>query len=58
MESEPRGSVVRSMLADVTPSVVDNVDDPSVVPSEVNVTLPTGSAVPVVGATVAVSVTL
>ncbi len=56
--SEPTGSVVTSMLADVTPSVVDNVEVPSAVPSSVNVTAPSGVAVPVVGATVAVRVTL
>ncbi len=56
--SEPTGNVVRSMLVDVTPSVVDNVEEPSVVPLTLNVTMPSGRAVPVVGATVAVSVTL
>ena len=57
-ESEPTGSVVTSMLADVTPPVVDNVEEPSAVPLSVNVTVPSGFAVPAVGATVAVSVTL
>ena len=57
-ESEPSGSVVRSMLVDVTPSVVDSVEEPRFVPLTVKVTLPSGIAVPDVGATVAVSVTL
>ena len=57
-ESEPTGNVVRSMLADVTPSVVDSVEEPRFVPLTVKVTVPSGIAVPDVGATVAVSVTL
>ena len=55
-ESEPTGSVVTSMLAVVTPSVVDNSEVPSVVPSSVKVTVPSGFDVPEVGVTVAVSV--
>jgi hypothetical protein len=58
MESEPSASVVRSMLAVVTPPLVDRVEEPSVVPLSANVTVPVGSAAPDVGATVAVSVTL
>ncbi len=54
----PTGSVVVSMLAEVTPSVVVTVEAPSVVPSTLKVTVPSGTATPVVGATVAVSVTL
>ena len=57
-ESEPTGNVVRSMLVDVTPSVVDSVEEPRFVPLTVKVTVPSGIAVPDVGATVAVSVTL
>ena len=57
-ESDPRGNVVRSMLADVTPSVVDNIEVPSAVAVEAERDGAVGAAVPVVGATVAVSVTL
>jgi hypothetical protein len=46
------------MLAEVIPSVVDSTEVPSGVPSRANETDPTGFAVPDVGATVAVRVTL
>ena len=52
-KSEPTGSVVTSMLAVVTPSVVDSTEEPSVVPLTLNVTVPSGSVVPDVGVTVA-----
>ena len=57
-KSEPTGSVVTSMLAVVTPAVVVSMEEPSVVPLTLNVTVPPGSVVPDVGATVLVSVTL
>ena len=57
-ESAPTGNVVVSMLADVTPSVVVNVEVPSAVPSTLKVTEPSGMAAPVTGVTVAVNVTL
>src|SRR5580698_2447565 len=57
-ESDPRGSVVSSMLAELTPSAVDTTEVPSGLPLSMNDTDPSGSAVPDVGLTVAVSVTL
>ena len=57
-ESEPIGNVVRSMLAVVMPFVVDSTELPSDAPLRMNETVPSGFAVPNVGATVAVSVTL
>src|ERR1700722_15553505 len=52
------GSVVSSMLAELTPFVVDTTDVPSGFPLRMNDTAPSGFAVPDVGLTVAVSVTL
>ena len=51
------GNVVRSMLAELTPSVVDSTESPSGTPLRVNETVPSGFAAPDVGVTVAVSVT-
>ena len=52
------GSVVSSMLAELTPFVVDTTEVPSGLPLRMNDTDPSGFAVPDVGLTVAVSVTL
>ena len=51
-------SFVSSMLAELTPSAVDTTEVPSGLPLSMNDTDPSGSAVPDVGLTVAVSVTL
>ena len=56
-ESDPRGNVVSSMLAELMPFVVDTTEPPRR-PRSMNDTEPSGSAVPDVGLTVAVSVTL
>jgi hypothetical protein len=50
----PNGRVVRSMLVEVTPSVVVSVDVPIGVPSSVKVTFPVGCAPPALAITVAV----
>jgi hypothetical protein len=57
MELTPNGSVVTSMLVEVTPPVVVSVDEPIGAPLSVKVTLPEGFAVPALAATVAVNET-